>query len=242
MMSKSCSYNFTRCLGLQTLFKYFVSCSICIRLFVFEAITVSPLWCLDLARAWCFGALYIQITIWRIWTFKVNLRAKWINEKKTNLFSKKTPSTFVVLHSKKTDFTGLLYFLRYQNSTQQWGIQALPPRNHSVFEAMVSLPTSMASSFLSLPRSCHDLGKDVMAMQDRAKANHDLGKDAKIYHALDKASMYHDLPWSWQGYHGQPWINKINHDHGKRSLASNTEQCPINNTQRLEKLRTLRKL
>ena len=26
-------------------------------------------------------------------------------------------------------------------------------------------------------------------MQDRAKANHDLGKDAKIYHVLDNGSM-----------------------------------------------------
>ena len=42
-----------------------------------------------------------------------------------------------------------------------------------VFEAMVPLPRSMASSLLALPRSCHDLGKDTMAMQDRAKANHD---------------------------------------------------------------------
>ena len=35
----------------------------------------------------------------------------------------------------------------------------------------------------------HDLGKDTMAMQDRAKANHDLGKDAKINHVRDKGSM-----------------------------------------------------
>ena len=42
-----------------------------------------------------------------------------------------------------------------------------------VFEAMASLPRSMASSLLALPRSCHDLGKDAMAMQYRAKANHD---------------------------------------------------------------------
>ena len=42
-----------------------------------------------------------------------------------------------------------------------------------VFEAMASLPRSMASSLVALPRSCHDLGKDAMAMQDRAKANHD---------------------------------------------------------------------
>ena len=28
-----------------------------------------------------------------------------------------------------------------------------------------------------------------MAMQDRAKANHDLGKDAKINHILDKGFM-----------------------------------------------------
>ena len=44
---------------------------------------------------------------------------------------------------------------------------------YPVFEAMVPLPRSMASSLLALPRSCHDLGKDTMAMQDRAKANHD---------------------------------------------------------------------
>ena len=42
-----------------------------------------------------------------------------------------------------------------------------------VFEAMVPLPRSKASSLLALPRSCHDLGKDTIAMQDRAKANHD---------------------------------------------------------------------
>ena len=36
--------------------------------------------------------------------------------------------------------------------------------------------------------SCHDLHKNTMAMQDRAKANHDLGKDAKINHVLDKGS------------------------------------------------------
>ena len=49
-------------------------------------------------------------------------------------------------------------------------------RINSVFEAMVSLPRSMASSLLALPRSWHDLGKDTMAMQDRAKTNHDLGQ------------------------------------------------------------------
>ena len=54
---------------------------------------------------------------------------------------------------------------------------------------MVSLPRSMASSLLALSRSCHDLGKDTMAMQDRAKAIYDLGKDAKINHVLDKGSM-----------------------------------------------------
>ena len=32
-----------------------------------------------------------------------------------------------------------------------------------------------------------------MAMQDRAKANHDLGKDAKISHVLDKGSMVANL-------------------------------------------------
>ena len=64
------------------------------------------------------------------------------------------------------------------------------PRNarFPVFEAMVFLPRSMASSLLALPRSWQDLGKDTMAMQDRAKANHDFGKDAKINHVLDKAS------------------------------------------------------
>ena len=41
--------------------------------------------------------------------------------------------------------------------------------NVAVFEALVPLPSSMASSLLALPRSCHD----TMAMQDRAKANHD---------------------------------------------------------------------
>ena len=45
-----------------------------------------------------------------------------------------------------------------------------------MFEAMVPLPRSMTSSLLALPRSCHDFGKDTMAMQDRVKANHDLGK------------------------------------------------------------------
>ena len=39
-----------------------------------------------------------------------------------------------------------------------------------VFEAMVSLVRSMASSM------ARDLGKDTMAMQDRAMANHDLAK------------------------------------------------------------------
>ena len=28
-----------------------------------------------------------------------------------------------------------------------------------------------------------------MAMQDRANANHDVGKDAKIYYVLDKGTM-----------------------------------------------------
>ena len=69
-----------------------------------------------------------------------------------------------------------------------------------VFKAMVSLPRSMASSLLALPRSWQDLGKaskelamdlgkDTMAIQDHAKANHDLGQDAKINHVLDKGSM-----------------------------------------------------
>ena len=64
----------------------------------------------------------------------------------------------------------------------------------------------MESPLLALPRSCHDFGKDTMAMQDRAKSNHDfvkdamamqdhamsnhnLVKDAKINHVLDKDSM-----------------------------------------------------
>ena len=34
-----------------------------------------------------------------------------------------------------------------------------------------------------------NLGKDTMTMQDRANANHDLGKDAKINNVLDKGSM-----------------------------------------------------
>ena len=38
-----------------------------------------------------------------------------------------------------------------------------------VFEAMVPLPRFMASSLLA----CQDLAKDTMAMQYRAKANHD---------------------------------------------------------------------
>ena len=49
----------------------------------------------------------------------------------------------------------------------------MSPIINPVFEAMASLPRSMASSLVALPRSCHDLGKDAMAMQDRAKANHD---------------------------------------------------------------------
>ena len=57
----------------------------------------------------------------------------------------------------------------------------------------------MASSLVSLPRSCHDLGKDAMAMQDRAKANHDLGKDAMVNHVLDKDAMVNHVltraPW-----------------------------------------------
>ena len=53
-----------------------------------------------------------------------------------------------------------------------------------------------------LPRSCHDLGKDAMTMQDRAKANHDLGKDAKNNHVLGKDA-------------------KINHVLGKRSMVAN---------------------
>ena len=35
-----------------------------------------------------------------------------------------------------------------------------------------------------------------MAMQDRAKANHDLGKDAKINHVLDKGSTVAN-PFFW---------------------------------------------
>ena len=61
--------------------------------------------------------------------------------------------------------------------------------SYPVFEAMVSLSRSMASSLLVLPRSCHNLGKDTTAMQDRAKTNHDLGKDAKINHVLGKSSI-----------------------------------------------------
>ena len=56
---------------------------------------------------------------------------------------------------------------------------------YPVFETMASLPRSMASSLVALLRSCHD----PMAMQDRAKANHDLGKDAMINHVLAKGSM-----------------------------------------------------
>ena len=48
-----------------------------------------------------------------------------------------------------------------------------------------------------LPWSCHDLGKDAMAMQDRAKANHHLGKDAMINHVLAKGSMVAN-PFFWE--------------------------------------------
>ena len=46
---------------------------------------------------------------------------------------------------------------------------------------MASFPRSMASSLVALPRSCYDLGKDAMAMQERAKANYDLGKGAESF-------------------------------------------------------------
>ena len=73
-------------------------------------------------------------------------------------------------------FFGVLQFNDPNITGIKTGICSIFP----VFEAMVSLPRSMASSLLSLPRSCHDLGKDAMAMQDRAMANHVLDKGSTV--------------------------------------------------------------
>ena len=49
----------------------------------------------------------------------------------------------------------------------------------------------------------NDLGKDTVAMQHRAKANHDLRKDAKINHVLDKGSMVAN-PFFWNSQYSKP--------------------------------------
>ena len=56
-----------------------------------------------------------------------------------------------------------------------------------VFEAMESLPRSMASSLVALPRSCHDLAMILARMpwpckivQRLTMINHDLGKGSMV--------------------------------------------------------------
>ena len=56
-----------------------------------------------------------------------------------------------------------------------------------VFEAMASLPRSMASSLVALPRSCHDLAMILARMpwpckivQRLTMINHDLGKGSMV--------------------------------------------------------------
>ena len=51
------------------------------------------------------------------------------------------------------------------------------------------IPSVRSHGILGIP-------KDTMAIQDRAKANHDLGKDAKFNHVLDKGSMVAN-PFFW---------------------------------------------
>ena len=58
---------------------------------------------------------------------------------------------------------------------------------HPVFEAMVPLPRSMASSLLALPRSCHDLAMILARIpwpckivQRLTMINHDLGKGSMV--------------------------------------------------------------
>ena len=59
-------------------------------------------------------------------------------------------------------------------------------RNHDI---LAKVHGKFLASFPKIfPRSCHDLGEKTIAMQDSAKANHDLGKDAKINHVHDKGS------------------------------------------------------
>ena len=85
-------------------------------------------------------------------------------------------------------------------------------RVYPVFEAMVPLPRSMASSLLALSRSCHDLGKDTMAMQDRAKANHDK-------HELDKGTIFnHDLARFTMFMARVPWLRTLDNEFRFRPL------------------------
>ena len=58
---------------------------------------------------------------------------------------------------------------------------------YPVFEAMASLPRSMASSLVALPRSCHDLAMILARMpwpckivQRLTMINHDLGKGSMV--------------------------------------------------------------
>ena len=53
-------------------------------------------------------------------------------------------------------------------------------RDYPVFEVMVSLPRSMVSSLLALPRSCHDLAMILQSSWQRCQV----------------------WPFSWQRFHG----------------------------------------
>ena len=66
-----------------------------------------------------------------------------------------------------------------------------------VFEAMVPLPRSMASSLLALPRSCHDLAMILARIpwpckivQRLTMINHDLGKGSMVPLAKIQSSYF----------------------------------------------------
>ena len=108
---------------------------------------------------------------------KCAFRARKTSSSTENIF-KIEKSRTVMKNLQEEHFTLLEHIVRTQNSR----------KNFKILKSQCSKP------WYPCQDPSQDLGKDIMTMQDRAKSNHDLGKDAKINDVLDKGSMYHDLP------------------------------------------------
>ena len=94
---------------------------------------------------------------------------------------------------QKSRMLNISYFSSTQliNLSHDWNSWKLPSnRRHGTLAK--NHGKSLASLAKILPWSYQDLAKDTTITQDRAKRTmfyHDLGKDAKINHVFDKASI-----------------------------------------------------